>query len=137
MCAAKQTFSYRPHCGHWPKGGFAPFSRHSRVRRVTPEANFTVPRNQAVPLRPVIRAGLLPSKVTPHILRHTAITALVTAGVDLPTIQRISGHKTLAMILRYTQLSNAHVDRSMENLDAAFSATVTPELHTAPIGLAG
>jgi integrase len=84
--------------------------------------------------RTVIRAGLLPSKVTPHILRHTAITALVTAGVDLPTIQRISGHKTLAMILRYTQLSNAHVDRSMENLDAAFSATVTPELHTGQNG---
>lgn len=81
--------------------------------------------------RSVDRAGLLPSKVTPHILRHTAITALVTAGVDLPTIQRISGHKTLAMVLRYTQLSNAHVNESVATLDTAFSDAITPALHTA------
>ncbi|WP_202944828.1 tyrosine-type recombinase/integrase [Nitrosospira multiformis] len=29
-----------------------------------------------------------------HTLRHTAITHLVQAGVDLPTVKRISGHKT-------------------------------------------
>ncbi len=45
--------------------------------------------------RTVMRAGLNPSKVTPHVLRHTAITELVQAGVDLPTIQKVSGHKTL------------------------------------------
>ncbi|WP_126174570.1 tyrosine-type recombinase/integrase [Altericroceibacterium xinjiangense] len=66
------------------------------------------------------RAKLDPAKVTPHILRHTAITELVKAGVDLPTIQKISGHKTLAMVLRYTQLSNEHVDRSVATLDSAF-----------------
>jgi integrase len=48
----------------------------------------------------VIRAGLDPKVVTPHVMRHTTITFLVQAGVDLPTIQRISGHKTLAMVLR-------------------------------------
>jgi site-specific recombinase XerD len=42
----------------------------------------------------VIRAGLDPVLITPHVMRHTAITKLVKAGVDLPTIQRISGHKT-------------------------------------------
>lgn len=46
----------------------------------------------------VVRAGLDPRIVTPHVMRHTAITKLVQAGVDLPTIQRISGHKTLAMV---------------------------------------
>ena len=35
-------------------------------------------------------AGLDPKEVIRHTLRHTAITHLVQAGVDLPTVQRIS-----------------------------------------------
>lgn len=80
--------------------------------------------------RAATRAGLDTTRVTPHILRHTAITELVRAGVDLPTIQKISGHKTLAMVLRYTQLADAHVDESLGALDASFSDTLTPKLHT-------
>jgi site-specific recombinase XerD len=41
----------------------------------------------------VVGAGLDPKLVMPHVMRHTAITALVQAGVDLPTIQKISGHR--------------------------------------------
>lgn len=81
--------------------------------------------------RAVERAKLDPAKVTPHVLRHTAITELVKAGVDLPTIQKVSGHKTLAMVLRYTHLSDEHVDRAVAKLDAAFPDTIAPELHTA------
>lgn len=83
--------------------------------------------------RAVIRAKLDPSKVTPHVLRHTAITGLVRAGVDLPTIQRISGHKTLAMVLRYTHLSDDHIDQAVAKMDTAFSDAITPELHTPPL----
>lgn len=82
--------------------------------------------------RAVTRAKLDPAKVTPHILRHTAITGLVKAGVDLPTIQRISGHKTLAMVLRYTQLTDDHIDKQVAKLEAAFSDAFAPELHTYP-----
>ena len=86
--------------------------------------------------RAVERAKLDPVKVTPHVLRHTAITGLVKAGVDLPTIQRISGHKTLAMVLRYTQLSDDHIDASVGKLDGAFSDAITPELHLGPTKVA-
>jgi integrase len=61
----------------------------------------------------VVRAGLDPGLVTPHTMRHTAITKLVQAGVDLPTIQRISGHKTLAMVLRYTHVHGPHIDEAI------------------------
>ncbi len=61
----------------------------------------------------VVRAGLDPTIVTPHVMRHTAITKLVQSGVDLPTIQRISGHKTLAMVLRYTHIHGTHIDRAI------------------------
>jgi integrase len=64
----------------------------------------------------VVRAGLDPEIVTPHVLRHTAITKLVQAGIDLPTIQQISGHKTLAMVLRYTHVHGTHIDKAIAAL---------------------
>lgn len=82
--------------------------------------------------RAAMRAKLDPAKVTPHVLRHTAITALVRAGVDLPTIQKVSGHKTLAMVLRYTHLADDHIDQAVAKLDTAFSDAITPEVHTHP-----
>jgi site-specific recombinase XerD len=71
--------------------------------------------------RIVIRAGLNPKDVTPHTLRHTAITQLVQAGVDLPTVQRISGHKTLAMVARYAHQNSAHIQTAMDKLDARYT----------------
>jgi integrase len=50
-------------------------------------------------------------------MRHTAIIRLVEARIDLPTIQRISGHKTLAMVIRYAHVSGSHVDAAMDALD--------------------
>lgn len=38
------------------------------------------------------------------------------AGVDLPTIQRISGHKTMAMVLRYTHVHGNHIDAAIATL---------------------
>ncbi len=64
-------------------------------------------------LRVVERAGLDPSKVTPHVMRHTAITRLVKAGIDLPTIQKISGHKTMVMVLRYVHIHGEHIDAAI------------------------
>ena len=62
------------------------------------------------PLREAVKAaGLNSDGITPHVRRHTAITKLVQAGVDLPTVQRISGHKTLAMVLRYTHVHGRHI----------------------------
>jgi integrase len=87
----------------------------------------------------VIRAGLNPKIVTPHVMRHTAITKLVQSGVDLPTIQSISGHKTLAMVLRYTHVHGTHIDKAIAAIGRAIpeprankiSGTVTQGLHRA------
>ncbi|SEO38261.1 Site-specific recombinase XerD [Nitrosospira multiformis] len=66
--------------------------------------------------RVVIRAGLDPTSVVRHTLRHTAITHLVQAGVDLPTIKRISGHKNLSMVERYSHQNGAHIESAMDRL---------------------
>ncbi len=39
--------------------------------------------------------------------------------IGLPAIQKISGHKTLAMVLRYTHISDKTVDAAMDALSAA------------------
>jgi len=85
-------------------------------------------------------AGLDPAVVTPHVMRHTAITALVQAGVDLPTVQRISGHKTMAMVLRYSHVHGSHIDRAIAAIGRTLpepgeneaGSAVTQELHRHP-----
>ena len=69
------------------------------------------------------RAGLDPDQITPHTLRHTAVTHLVQAGVDLPTVQRISGHKTLSMVARYAHQSGSHIEAAMDRLEGRVSGT--------------
>ena len=71
-------------------------------------------------VRVVVAAGLDPNQVTRHTLRHTAITHLVQAGVDLPTAKRISGHKTMAMVERYAHQSGRHIAEAMEKLDQRY-----------------
>ena len=56
-------------------------------------------------------------RITRHTLRHTAITHLVQAGVDLPTVQRVSGHKTLQMVCRYSHQNQQHVQAALTKLD--------------------
>ena len=71
-------------------------------------------------VRAVVGAGLDPKQVVRHTLRHTAITHLVQAGVDLPTVKRISGHKTMAMVERYSHQSGAHIAAAMDKLDGRY-----------------
>lgn len=74
--------------------------------------------------RVVVAAGLDPDQVVRHTLRHTAITHLVQAGVDLPTVKRISGHKTLAMVERYAHQNGDHIQQAMDKLEIRYrSAT--------------
>jgi len=47
----------------------------------------------------------------------TTITHLVQAGVDLPTVKRISGHKTLAMVERYSHQNGEHIQAAMDKLE--------------------
>jgi integrase len=83
--------------------------------------------------RAVTIAGLDPHEVVPHTLRHTAMTHLVQAGIDLPTVKRISGHRTLMMVERYSHQNGAHIYAAMDKLEEryteSFADTITQELH--------
>lgn len=73
------------------------------------------------PWRRVLEAaGLDGYAIVRHTLRHTAITHLVQAGVDLPTVMRISGHKSLQMVQRYSHQNGAHIEAAMEKLEKRY-----------------
>lgn len=65
-------------------------------------------------------AGLNPRIVTRHMLRHTTITHLVQSGVDLPTVQKISGHKSFAMVLRYAHQNAQHIGDALNKLSRRY-----------------
>ena len=81
--------------------------------------------------RAAIAAGLDDKVVTPHVMRHTAVTRLVRAGADIPTIMKISGHKTVSMVLRYAHVDAAHIDSAAAALDLSSGGKIHPEF-TAP-----
>jgi integrase len=66
----------------------------------------------------VKNAGMDPTLVVPHVMRHTAIARLASAGADIKTIQVFSGHETLAMVLRYARAQAHVVDRVLDRLEA-------------------
>jgi integrase len=56
-------------------------------------------------------------KVCFHSLRHSCASWLVNAGVELPVIARILGHKSLAMTMRYSHINDDSVQNAMGILD--------------------
>jgi len=96
------------------------------IKTIEPNQVWLFPASKSVtghtmniekPFRRVVKAaGLDPTQIVRHTLRHTAITHLVQAGVDLPTVKRISGHRTLQMVERYSHQNGAHIQAAMDKL---------------------
>lgn len=68
-------------------------------------------------LSKVARDAGLPVAVTPHMLRHTAATQLVEAGVDIRLIQRLLGHASLSTTEIYTHVSDRALRRMIADAD--------------------
>ncbi len=70
--------------------------------------------------RPISR-GLPEKYVTAHILRHTYITRLFEAGLDIKEIQYLAGHSSVDMTLRvYTHYDRASREQTtIEKVRAA------------------
>lgn len=51
-----------------------------------------------------------PDIISPHVMRHTAVTRIVRAKTDNQTIMKVSGHKIVAMVLRYMHVDGEDID---------------------------
>jgi Site-specific recombinase XerD len=63
------------------------------------------------------RAAGLEAHVTPHMLRHSAATQLIEAGVDIRYIQRLLGHASLSTTEIYTHVSDRALRQVVSDAD--------------------
>jgi integrase len=69
-----------------------------------------------------------------HDLRHTFASKLVMRGVDIRTVQTLLGHKDIAMTMRYSHLSDAHLKEAVKKLEVG--TNLAQETSTKTRGLA-
>jgi integrase len=63
-----------------------------------------------------------PRKITSHMLRHTYITILYDAGIDVKTAQKWAGHATVAVLMDiYTHLSEGKEKEAVSKLNSFIS----------------
>jgi len=50
-------------------------------------------------------------------LRHTALTRMAMAGVDLPTLRELAGHANIQMTMRYVHPTPEHKRAAIQKLE--------------------
>jgi len=93
-----------------------------------------VQKDRVTPIRDIRTAfetarknAKLSKDVTPHTLRHTFASRLAMSGQGLRTIQELGGWKTIAMVERYSHISDTHKAQAIETLCHFTTLSTTAE----------
>lgn len=88
-------------------------------RQGTPYRSFRTAFERAACLAGVV-------DFTFHDLRHTFASRLVMAGMELPTVKELLGHKDISMTMRYAHLSSDHKQAAVKKLEKVPTIFTTP-----------
>lgn len=97
-------------------------SREQRLaiteRLLISENGLTItPQGLRRQLAALAKRARIERRVTPHMLRHTAATQLIEAGVDIRFVQKLLGHASIATTQIYTQVSDTSLRDTMLRAD--------------------
>jgi integrase len=102
---------------------FTLLQARAKVRSLTDDRIFPptgrAKKAEALDLRQPWEKALKEAGITDfhwHDLRHTAASYLAMSGVSLVEIAKVLGHRTLAMVARYSHLSDGHIVATGEKL---------------------
>ncbi len=77
-------------------------AKNAKELRLTPRAIQRLVKHYAV------KAGIT-RKVTPHVVRHSFATDLLSNGADLRSVQALLGHANIATTQIYTHVTDSHL----------------------------
>jgi integrase/recombinase XerD len=96
----------------------------SRNTRIIPQSIYNDLRARA-------KLAGINKRIYMHLFRHTFITHLIVAGVDISTVALLAGHKKLDTTNWYTHLNTEHLEKSIRRLPIIREQTAPQEVsHT-------
>ena len=97
-----------------PPGRVGKASRWLFPSRTAADGKLTRRRVAQILEQAAITAGLDPTTVSPHVLRHAFATHLMQGGADLRAVQALLGHAEIATTQIYTHVAQGRVRELLE-----------------------